>query len=99
MRNSSSIFDLSFQELTNLRELWGEPPYRSTQLWDGLYRKLWTSPTEFSNFPKYLRSKLDEQFVFHEQEPQDLETFSSLKPIRKLQSEDGETTKTLFSLL
>lgn len=81
------IYNLSLSELNNFMTSWGEPAYRTSQIWQGIYKNLWSSPIEFTNLPKSLRAKLDKEF-----------SFSSLKPITHIQSSDGETQKVLFNL-
>lgn len=94
---NTNIYDLSIQELTEKFESWGEPAYRATQLWEGLYRQLWNSPVEFTSLPKTLRLKLvDNYSIVKTGDGQP--TFSKLQPIRMQKSTDGGTIKTLFSL-
>jgi len=81
------IYDLDQIDLHHLLGTWGEPTYRTAQIWQGLYQQLWSSPAEFSNLPASLRLRLSEHF-----------TFSSLHPERELQSKDQETSKVLFRL-
>jgi len=81
------IYDLDLPELSATLKEWGQPKFRTQQIWQGLYQSLWSSPEEFSNLPKALRERLDEKF-----------SFSHLKPITSLNSTDGETQKTLFHL-
>ncbi len=81
------IYDLNQDELKQIFAEWGEPAYRATQVWQGLYRQLWNSPDEFSSLPVQLRQKLAEHF-----------RFSALAPEREMQSSDGETVKALFRL-
>lgn len=81
------IYDLTFPELTAVLQTWGEPGYRAKQLWQGLYQNLWNSPDQFSSISKKLREKIQETF-----------SFSHLAPAKILQSTDGETLKTLFTL-
>ncbi len=81
------IFDLSLDEINAQLQTWGEPAYRGLQIWQGLYQHLWATPEEFSPLPASLRQKLAETF-----------TFQSLVPGTVLQSKDGETVKTLFTL-
>ncbi|MEN4099874.1 MAG: 23S rRNA (adenine(2503)-C(2))-methyltransferase RlmN [Anaerolineaceae bacterium] len=81
------IFDLDYVTLQRLLNEWGQPTYRATQLWQGLYRQLWASPEEFSNFPAALRRQLQESL-----------TFSNLNFERELRSDDQETIKALFRL-
>lgn len=81
------IFDLDLEELTQLVQQWGEPAYRGQQIWQGLYQNLWDTPDQFSNLPKRLRQRMFESFEF-----------SHLQPSTVLDSSDGQTRKTLFSL-
>jgi 23S rRNA (adenine2503-C2)-methyltransferase len=81
------VFDLSLVELKGVFEKLGEPSYRATQVWQGLYQQFWGSPEEFTNLPLDLRQKLAGQM-----------RISALKPIQVLKSSDGETVKTLFQL-
>lgn len=81
------VYDLDRSALTGLLKSWGEPDYRFTQMWQGLYRQLYSSPSQFSNFPKSLREKLKTELAF-----------TGLTPVRYLDSSDGQTRKTLFRL-
>jgi 23S rRNA (adenine2503-C2)-methyltransferase len=81
------IYDLDLPTITNLLNEWGEPAYRATQIWQGLYLHLYDSPEKFSNIPKSLREKLAENM-----------SFSSFKVKTYLDSSDGFTRKTLFEL-
>ena len=81
------VYDLNQTELLNLIIEWGEPKYRSQQIWQGLYKQLWNHPNQFSNIPLPLRSRLADKLLF-----------SALEPINTQHSFDHETTKTLFRL-
>ena len=81
------IYDFDFPELAARIKSWGEPKFRGQQVWDGLYKNLWTKPEEFTNLSKSLRVKMGE-----------LLTFDVLKPITTQKSKDGDTVKTLFEL-
>lgn len=83
----SYIYDLDLEELTQKLVDWGEPSYRGLQVWQGLYQNLWHTPEQFSNLPHKLRLRLGEDFVF-----------AHLQPESILESSDGQTRKTLFSL-
>lgn len=85
--NKPLIFDLSVSDLSALLASWGEPAYRAQQIWQGLYQRLWTSPEEFSNLPKRLRERLAGEL-----------RWQAIVPSMVLQSQDGETVKTLFRL-
>ena len=80
-------YDLDQNQLENLLSSWGEPRYRSGQIWKGLYQQLWSEPAEFTNLPAGLRERLADNLQF-----------SPLKPAQVLRSSDGETIKTLFTL-
>ena len=81
------IYDFDLPELTTLLEAWGYPSFRARQLWQGLYRNLWSGPEAFRTLPGDLRQRLADEF-----------TFSHLRPATTLHSTDGETEKTLFYL-
>jgi 23S rRNA (adenine2503-C2)-methyltransferase len=87
MTDRALIFDLNMASLEQVLNSWGEPKYRSRQLWQGLYQNLWQDASQFSNIPKQLRDRLEATFQF-----------SNLKPGQLLSSRDGETQKTLFTL-
>jgi 23S rRNA (adenine2503-C2)-methyltransferase len=81
------IYDFDLPALTELVKGWGQPAFRAKQIWQGLYKNLWASPEAFSNLPKSLRAKMDENL-----------RFNVLEPTLKLDSTDGQTRKTLFRL-
>jgi 23S rRNA (adenine2503-C2)-methyltransferase len=81
------IYDLNLPEIEAILADWGEPSFRASQIWGGLYQNFWSSQDDFTNLPKPLRKKLGEEF-----------SLSHLKPISRLNSTDGETYKTLFHL-
>lgn len=81
------IYDYDFPELAARVKSWGVPKYRARQIWDGLYKNLWTHPEEFTNLPKELREKMGE-----------LLSFNALVPVLYQESKDAETIKTLFEL-
>ena len=94
----ASIFDLTMNDLGEVLEFWGEPAYRTSQIWSGLYQRLWSSPDDFSSIPKQLRQKLADIYAVDEPDGGGRPKFTRLKPLEKLESTDGETVKTLFSL-
>lgn len=81
------INDFTINELTGKITELGEPAYRAKQIWQMIYKQLVSSPADFSNMPKDLRQKLDEQYCF---EPLTVE--------KDLKSSDGQTNKLLFRL-
>ncbi|MEW6649883.1 MAG: 23S rRNA (adenine(2503)-C(2))-methyltransferase RlmN [Chloroflexota bacterium] len=81
------IFDLDYAQLETVLLEWGQPAYRTRQVWQGLYQQFWRSAHLFSNIPKTLQEKLASRF-----------RFSSLRSTQTLESSDRETIKTLFEL-
>ena len=81
------VYDFDLKALQELLAAWGEPAFRAKQIWQGIYKNLWNTPAQFSNLPAALRARLAEEL-----------SFSALTPAKVLQSSDGETVKTLFSL-
>jgi 23S rRNA (adenine2503-C2)-methyltransferase len=87
MTDKPFIYDLEHLELVNLLTELGEPSYRADQIWQGLYKQYWNTPDEFTNLPQTLREQLGQSV-----------RFEALKPIKYLDSSDGQTRKTLFQL-
>ena len=56
--NGTLLYDLTKTQLTELLAGWGEPTYRAKQVWDWLYRKLATHPSQMTNLPARLRNRL-----------------------------------------
>ncbi len=81
------IYDLDPAALADQLAQWGEPGYRSKQVFRALYVDLVDSPHAITTIPKPLRQKLADHF-----------DFSHLLPEVTLDSSDGETRKTLFRL-
>lgn len=81
------IYDLSLSALADQLQEWGEPAYRARQIWQGLYQQLYHSAAQFTNLPKSLREKIEQEAVFS---PFNVKTY--------LNSSDGHTRKTLFEL-
>lgn len=81
------IYDLDLPQLADQFKSWQEPPYRARQVWQGLYHHLYRSADEFTSLPKPLRRRMKETF-----------DFSGLEPVRSLDSQDGQTRKTVFKL-
>jgi 23S rRNA (adenine2503-C2)-methyltransferase len=79
------IYDLSFDALQDMLKSWGEPEYRATQIWEGMYKHLYEAPEEFTTLPLDLRKRLKENFKF-----------KSFEPIIHAYSQDGETEKVLL---
>ncbi len=81
------IYDLDLADFYRLFASWGEPGYRSIQVWQGLYQKLWDQASSFTNLPIQLRKRLADYF-----------SFSYLSHSITLDSRDEQTRKTLFHL-
>lgn len=81
------IFDFNMGELTDALASIGEPTYRATQIWKGIYQSLWTKPDDFTNLSRALRSELFNKF-----------SFNHLDLVRISNSTDGETQKILYRL-
>ena len=81
------IYDFNLQSLEEVMVAWGQPHYRSRQIWKGLYQHFWNDTGQFTTLPGELRDRLAENY-----------TFNHLQPIKTLNSSDGETRKTLFQL-
>jgi 23S rRNA (adenine2503-C2)-methyltransferase len=87
MTSQKSFFDLSREDLIDTLKSIGEPAYRADQVWDGFYRHLAKEPVEITTLSTKLHQVLSNSFVF-----------TSLNPVTKVESKDGQTTKTLFNL-
>jgi 23S rRNA (adenine2503-C2)-methyltransferase len=81
------IYDLDLPAFTTLMQEWKEPAFRAKQLWQGIYQHFWQKPEDFTTLPGRLRERLLADF-----------SFSSLAPVKTLNSTDGETVKILFQL-
>jgi len=83
----SLIYDLSQAELEARMKALGQPGFRAKQIWVAIYQNFRTSPHEVTTLLKDFRDKLDEVF-----------SFQALMPVTTIESEDGQTIKTLFKL-
>jgi len=86
--SKSLILDYDLLELTDLLGSWGEPAYRSRQIWRGLYKNFLQSPEEFTSLPKKLQTRLGEELHF-----------KALFPVDIRESSSGQTQKILFRLV
>jgi 23S rRNA (adenine2503-C2)-methyltransferase len=86
MKVRQDIRDLSFRELAEELKDLGEPSYRAGQVFDWLYKKRAASFEEFTDLPKSLRLRLEEDF-----------SLGSLELAERLVSAD-KTEKFLFRL-
>jgi 23S rRNA (adenine2503-C2)-methyltransferase len=81
------FYDLGEKELSDFLVQIGEPEFRKSQIWEGVYRHLWEDPSSFYNIPQKTRDSLMQNF-----------SFSSLETVMTQKSSDGQTEKTLFKL-
>lgn len=84
---STEICGLTLEELKGWMEKNGEKPFRAPQLFDWIYGKQVVSFEGMTNLAKDLRAKFAASF-----------RFPSLKCLRVLNSEDGQTDKFLWEL-
>ncbi|MFC2053314.1 23S rRNA (adenine(2503)-C(2))-methyltransferase RlmN [Chloroflexota bacterium] len=85
--NKPLIYDLDISQIEDSLASWGEPVYRASQIWNGLYINLWNKPEQFTNLPLQLRSNLENNY-----------SFSYLTPKIERYSLDKMTEKILFRL-
>jgi len=81
------IYDLDYPDLRTALEELGQPGYRTDQVWKAVYKNLVSSPGEITTLPKAIRERLSDSY-----------SFNAVTPKRTLESSDGRTIKTLFSL-
>jgi 23S rRNA (adenine2503-C2)-methyltransferase len=79
------IYDLPFEVLRDILRTWGEPDYRATQIWQGLYKHLYDAPEKFTTLPLELRNRLKDNFQFR-----------SFELLIHASSQDGKTEKILL---
>jgi len=82
-----NFFDLDLADLEQEFAVWGEPRYRATQVWDGLYKHLKTDFESIPNIPKDLRERLTANY-----------SLQNLVAEVSLASSDQQTSKTLFRM-
>ncbi len=83
----NTIYDLSYDELTDLLIELGEPKFRAKQVWQWLYKKYVTDFAEMRNVPKALIEKLQAKAAIH-----------TAVIASEQFSKDGRTHKILFQL-
>lgn len=82
-----NFFDLDLADLEQEFAVWGEPRYRATQVWDGLYKHLKTDFVSIPNIPRDLRERLTANY-----------SLQNLLAEVNLASSDQQTSKTLFRM-
>ena len=87
MTKPIALYDLSYQELTELLTSWGEPRFRADQVWGWLYRSLVDDVAGMKNLPQSLRERLAAETVLN-----------LLEPVAEQESLSGQTRKVLFRL-
>jgi 23S rRNA (adenine2503-C2)-methyltransferase len=87
MDKAFRLLDMSYTQLEQRLSDWGQPSFRSQQLWTWLYRDLSTDFEHMTNLPMPLRERLAAEAVMQ-----------LIEPIVELTSRDGYTQKFLFRL-
>jgi 23S rRNA (adenine2503-C2)-methyltransferase len=82
-----NILDLEYSILEEKIRQLNEPSFRTSQIWEGLYKLEYSSWNDFSNLPISLRTSLSQQY-----------NILSLDPIKENKTTDKRTTKILFQL-
>ena len=82
-----SIYDLSYADLEAQLAAWGQPRYRATQIWQGLYHSLAAAPEAIPSLPAALRQQLGAAYAF-----------TRLTRVVEARSTDGQTRKYLYNL-
>ncbi|MHB8318806.1 MAG: 23S rRNA (adenine(2503)-C(2))-methyltransferase RlmN [Acidimicrobiales bacterium] len=77
-------YDVDFDGLSSLIQ--DEPSFRSTQVWDGLYRRS-LDPLDMTDLPRSLRERLDSQL------------HPSLRLLAEYECDDGDTVKSVYECL
>jgi 23S rRNA (adenine2503-C2)-methyltransferase len=81
------LYDLSYDQMAELLNGWGEPRYRTDQLWHWLYRSLASDFEAMGNLPAELRARLVAETALE-----------LLTPRAEQISASGQTRKVLFQL-
>jgi 23S rRNA (adenine2503-C2)-methyltransferase len=81
------VYDFTWETLTKRLEAWGQPAYRSAQVWQSIYRRLLDTPAGMTDLPSPLRTLLDDNL-----------SFSSMTIKASARSKDGGTEKLLLGM-
>ena len=65
MKKMRNIYDVTLKELEDYFISINEKPFRASQVYEGLYKKRYTSFGEMTNISKELREKLKQDFSFY----------------------------------
>jgi len=82
-----NILDYNYSTLEEKILQLNEPSYRTSQIWEGLYKLNYSTWKDFSNLPIPLRTSLSKQY-----------NILPLDPIKENKTTDERTTKILFQL-
>lgn len=82
-----ALYDLTYDQLSELLGEWGEPRYRVDQVWGWLYRSLAGDFDAMRNLPAELRTRLAAET-----------DLALLRPLAEQASVTGQTRKVLFQL-
>ncbi len=88
MAERPTIYDLSYAELVETLQRWGQPAFRADQIWRWLYRSLVGDWESMNNLPAALRTRLGAEF-----------DLMPLTPIAEQISTNGQTRKVLYRLV
>jgi len=80
-----NLLDLSSAELMELIVDWGQPRFRSAQIWRWIYHTLTDDPSEMANLPKDLRERLSTET-----------RIERLKPVDSIHDDEDLTEKVLL---
>jgi 23S rRNA (adenine2503-C2)-methyltransferase len=87
MGNRVALYDLTYNQLNELLQGWGEPRFRADQVWKWLYGSLVNEFEAMGNLPKTLRARLAAET-----------DLNLLDPLAHEESATGRTRKVLFRL-
>lgn len=87
MQSLPFFLDKTYEELLAFLTELGEPGYRATQVWEGVYKHLAENPGQLTSIPNTLRDKFNNNFAF-----------SHLTEVTRIVSRDKQTVKSLFRL-
>ena len=82
-----ALYDLTYEQLGELLVGWGEPRFRTDQVWRWLYHSVVGDFDSMGNLPRVLRERLADETIL------DL-----LTPLDEVESASGQTRKVLFCL-
>ena len=85
--NSTSLLDLSFEDLLDALAKLDEPPFRASQIWRAVFKDLVPSYAETTTLSKTLRQQLASAIPW-----------PGVTTLKELPSSDGQTTKLLLQL-